>query len=155
MYWCLCAGGCSYLTQQGELGFQLLQAGSWATATAALGVVQALSCITEGLSMLFAIAVSGKRLRTLPGKKNKIVFQQRSKKSWRLSPWGHFTWDDKFVDSFILPNFVGPLRNPLSLWLWLREIRKKITLLTLGWLEPGWYICLCKLLWIYIYSSVK
>lgn len=74
MYGCLCARGCSYLTQQGELGFQLLQAGSRATATAAPGVVQALCCITGGLSMLFARAVSGMSLRTLPGKKNKIVF---------------------------------------------------------------------------------
>lgn len=57
-----------------------------ATATAALGAVKALSCITEGLSMLFARAVSGKSLRALPGKKNKIVFQQRSRKSWPLSP---------------------------------------------------------------------
>lgn len=34
--------------------------------------------------MLFARAASGKSFRTLPGKKNKIVFQQRSKKSWHL-----------------------------------------------------------------------
>lgn len=69
-----------------RLGSQLLQAGSPATAPAVLGAAKALAGITEGLSMLFARAVSGRSLRTLPGKKNKIVFQQRSKKSWPLSP---------------------------------------------------------------------
>lgn len=38
-------------------------------------------CPAEGLSMLFARAVSGKSLRPLPGKKNKIVVQQRGQKS--------------------------------------------------------------------------
>lgn len=88
--------------------------GSGATAPAAPGVIKALSCITVGLNMLFARAVSGKSLRTLPGKKNKIVFQQRSEKNWHWSPWGHLTWCKKFM-LFILTNFVGTLRNTLSL----------------------------------------
>lgn len=54
--------------------------GSGATATAALGVIKALSCITVGLNMLFARAVSGKSLRPLPGKKNKIIFHKGVRK---------------------------------------------------------------------------
>lgn len=54
--------------------------GSGATAAAALGVIKALSCITIGLNMLFARAVSGKSLRPLPGKKNKIVFHKEVRK---------------------------------------------------------------------------